>query len=193
MVSIKSKRLSAWFERLSDRERKIVLVGGSLLLLVAVGLGIALVQQKVSALEEEVTAGEEALAELTKQAPDYLRRKAEKAATEAQLEKEIRELLRKAEILDAQEDGKYGKGKLGSDLPDELRRRQDRLARIRQARKEMEAETAAATARQRKQEAEEARARAAAAREGDAPAAEQAELNRKVEMAEAKVSGDIEN
>jgi hypothetical protein len=36
---------------------------------------------------------------------------------EAQLEKEIRELMRRAEILDAQEDGKYGKGKLGSDLP----------------------------------------------------------------------------
>lgn len=93
MVSIKSKRLSAWFERLSDRERKIVLVGGSLLLLVAVGLGIALVQQKVTALEEEVTAGEAALAELTKQAPDYLRRKAEKAATEAQLEKAAKESL----------------------------------------------------------------------------------------------------
>ena len=42
---------------------------------------------------------------------------------EAQLEKEIKELMRRAEILDAQEDGKYGKGKLGSDLPNELRRR----------------------------------------------------------------------
>jgi hypothetical protein len=39
---------------------------------------------------------------------------------EAQLEKEIKELMRKAEILDAQEDSKYGKGKLGSDLPKEL-------------------------------------------------------------------------
>ena len=105
---------------------------------------------------------------------------------EEQLEKEIRALMRRAEILDAQEDGKYGKGKLGSDLPDELRRRQDRLARIRQARKEMEAETAAATARQRKQVAEEARAKAAAARVADAPAAEQAELNRKAETVEAK-------
>ena len=106
---------------------------------------------------------------------------------EKELEKEINALIRKAEILDAQEDRKrYGKGKLGSDLPDELRRRQDRLARIRQARKEMEAETAAATARQRQEEAEEARAKEAAARESDAPAAEQAELNRKVETAEAK-------
>ena len=105
---------------------------------------------------------------------------------EAQLEKEIRELLRRAEILDTQEDTRYGKGKLGSDLPAELRRRQDRLARIRQARKEMEAETAAATARQRQREAEQARAKAVAARESDAPAAEQSELNRKAETAAAK-------
>jgi transposase len=105
---------------------------------------------------------------------------------EKELEEEINALMRKAEILDAQEDRRYGKGNRGSDLPDELRRRQDRLARIRQARKEMEAETAAATARQRQQEAEEARAKAAAAHESDAPAAEQAELNRKAEAAAAK-------
>jgi hypothetical protein len=37
-----------------------------------------------------------------------------------------------------QEDKCNGKGKLGSDLPDELRRRQDPLARIRLAHKEME-------------------------------------------------------
>ena len=52
-----------------------------------------------------------------------------------------------AEIPEVQQDRRYGKGKLGSDLPDELRRRQDRLTRIRQAPKEMEAETAAAAAR----------------------------------------------
>ena len=67
---------------------------------------------------------------------------------EKELQKEINALMRKAEILDAQEeDRRYGKGKLGSELPDELRRRQVRLARIPQARKEMEAETAAAAAR----------------------------------------------
>jgi transposase len=105
---------------------------------------------------------------------------------EKQLQQEINALMRKAEILDAQEDRRYGKGKLGSDLPDELRRRQDRLVRIRQARKEMEAETAAAAARQRHEEAEAARAKAAAAHEADAPAAEQAELNRNAEAAAAK-------
>jgi transposase len=107
---------------------------------------------------------------------------------EKELEKEINALMRRAEILDAQEDKRYGKGKLGSELPDELRRRQDRLARIRQARKEMEAETAAAAARQRQQEAEEARAIASAARESDAVAAEQSELSQKAEAAAAKAN-----
>jgi transposase len=105
---------------------------------------------------------------------------------EKELEKEINALIRRAEILDAQEDKRYGKGKLGSDLPDELQRRQDRLARIRQARKEMEAETAAAAARQRQEEAEEAKAKATAARESNASAAEQAELTKKAEAAAAQ-------
>lgn len=105
---------------------------------------------------------------------------------EKQLQQEINALMRKAEILDAQEDRRYGKGKLGSELPDELRHKQGRLEKIRQARKEMEAETAAAAARQRQEEAEEARAKAAAAHEADAPAAEQAELTRKAEAAAAK-------
>ena len=103
-----------------------------------------------------------------------------------QLHQEINALMRKAEILDAQEDRRYGKGKQGSELPDELRRRQDRLARFRQARKEMEAETAAAAAHQRQEEAEEARAKAAAVQESDAAAAEQAELKKKAEVAAAK-------
>jgi transposase len=105
---------------------------------------------------------------------------------EKQLQQEINALMRKAEILDAQEDRRYGKGNLGSELPDELRHKQGRLEKIRQARKEMEAETAAAAARQRQEEAEEARAKAAAAHEADAPAAEQAELTRKAEAAAAK-------
>jgi hypothetical protein len=105
---------------------------------------------------------------------------------EKELEQQINALLRKAEILDAQEDRRYGKGKRGSELPAELRHKQGRLARIRQARKEMGAETATAAARQRQEESKEARARAAAAREADAPATEQAELNKKAETAAAK-------
>jgi hypothetical protein len=112
---------------------------------------------------------------------------------EKELEQEINALLRKAEILDAQEDKRYGKGKRGSELPEELRHKQSRLERIRQARKQMEAETAAAAARQRQEEADQARAQAEAAKEEDAPAAEQAALNKKAEVAAAKARAAIDN
>ena len=106
---------------------------------------------------------------------------------EAQLEKEIRELLRKAEILDAQEDGKYGKGKLGSDLPKELQLRQDRLEAISRARKALEAEAAAAAARDRVKQAAAAEA-AAHATDADAAAdaSEQQKLADKAARAREK-------
>jgi hypothetical protein len=106
---------------------------------------------------------------------------------EAQLEKEIKELMRKAEILDAQEDSKYGKGKLGSDLPKELQRRQDRLAKIFQARKAMEAEAAAAAARDRAKPATAAEAAAADAdAEKQADASEQHKLRKKADRSRQK-------
>ena len=72
--------------------------------------------------------------------------------------------MRKAEILDAQEDRRNGKTSSGSDLPDELRRGLERLERIRQARKEMEAETAEAAAASTARETDQARAQADAAK-----------------------------
>ena len=61
----------------------------------------------------------------------------------------MRALLRQAELIDAQEDGRYGKGKRGSELPEELQRRESRLEKIRQAKAELEAEATAAQARRR--------------------------------------------
>jgi transposase len=106
---------------------------------------------------------------------------------EAQLEKEIKELMRKAEILDAQEDSKYGKGKLGSDLPMELQRRQDRMEKISQARKALEAEAAAAAARDRAKQATAAEAAAAdALAEEHADASEQQKLRDKADRSRKK-------
>ena len=65
-------------------------------------------------------------------------------------------LLHKAEQLDAQEDGRYGKDKRGDELPQELQRRQERIEAIRKPRAELEAEAAADQARQREQQAKEA-------------------------------------
>ena len=119
---------------------------------------------------------------------------------EAQLEKEIRELMRRAELLDAQEDKKYGKGNLGSDLPEELRRREDRLKKIREARQALEAEAAAAAARDRAKQAAEAEtavteAEAANAgeqqklREKAAKAKEKAEAARELAIEKANAAG----
>ena len=106
---------------------------------------------------------------------------------EAQLEKEIKELMRKAELLDAQEDGKYGKGNLGSELPEDLRRRQDRLEKIKQARKALEAEAAAAASRDRAKQAAAAEAAAAAADvEAEADATEQQKLRKKANRSRQK-------
>ena len=89
--------------------------------------------------------------------------------SERQLEGEMRALLRKAEIIDGQEDGQYGKDKRGDELPEELQRRSNRLEWIRKAKAELEAEAAAAKARQREVQASEAEADAAAAEaSGDA-------------------------
>jgi hypothetical protein len=74
--------------------------------------------------------------------------------SERQLEAEMRALLRKAEIIDAQEDGHLGKGKRGDELPEELQRRSSRLEWIRKAKAELEAEAVAAKAAQRNDEAE---------------------------------------
>jgi transposase len=116
---------------------------------------------------------------------------------EQELEKEVKALLRKAEILDAQEDKKYGKGKRADGLPEELLRRTTRLEKIRQARKELEAEATACHARRRQEQAE----RAMQAVEEAAPerkdhqqrqadrAAEKAEAARNLAIEAAEVAG----
>ena len=93
--------------------------------------------------------------------------------TEVQLEAEIAALLRKAELIDAQEDARYGKGKRGDELPKELELRQDRLDALRKAKAELEAEAAADHARCREQQARAAEEKAteAAVQAADAEAA----------------------
>jgi transposase len=68
---------------------------------------------------------------------------------EAQLEAEIatiranvRALFEEAEAVDAEEDGRFGPDRRGDELPEELRRREQRLARIREAKRALEAEAA---------------------------------------------------
>lgn len=65
---------------------------------------------------------------------------------EAKLREQIAELLARAEQADQDEDSRYGKGKRGDGLPEELQRREMRLAAIERAKAELEAEAAQARA-----------------------------------------------
>jgi transposase len=54
----------------------------------------------------------------------------------------VRALLEEAEAVDAAEDERYGPDRRGDELPEELRRREQRLQRIREAKAALEAEAA---------------------------------------------------
>jgi hypothetical protein len=66
----------------------------------------------------------------------------------AQLDQQVQELLGEAEATDLQEDTQYGKGKRGDELPEEVRFRQQRREKIRQAQAALEAEARAQASRQ---------------------------------------------
>lgn len=57
---------------------------------------------------------------------------------EGELKREVEELLRRAEEVDQEEDRRYGQGRRGDELPEELRFRQRRLEKIRQAKAALE-------------------------------------------------------
>lgn len=59
---------------------------------------------------------------------------------ESRLKSEIAELLAEAERVDNEEDRRYGKGKRGNELPAELRRRESRLQKIREAKNKLESD-----------------------------------------------------
>jgi transposase len=89
---------------------------------------------------------------------------------ETRLRAEIDALLKQAQEVDAQDDATLGTRR-GDELPDELRRRQDRLTVIQEAKKRLEAEakTAADAERQRRAEAEAERQRTGKKRRGREP------------------------
>ncbi len=59
---------------------------------------------------------------------------------EKELEREVAELLRKAQQVDEAEDKRYGKGRRGDEIPPELRFRESRLKKIREAKEALERE-----------------------------------------------------
>jgi transposase len=68
---------------------------------------------------------------------------------EQRLEAEVRELLKQAQEVDEEEDRRYGKGKRGDEIPQELAFRESRLRKIREAKAALEAEAREAAERAR--------------------------------------------
>jgi hypothetical protein len=58
--------------------------------------------------------------------------------TEKRLREEVRKLLNQAEAADKEEDHRYGRDRRGDELPEELQRRETRIARIREAKQALE-------------------------------------------------------
>src|ERR1017187_10020766 len=58
--------------------------------------------------------------------------------TEKRLREEVRQLLKQAEAADKEEDSYYGRDRRGEELPEEMRRRETRIARIREAKQALE-------------------------------------------------------
>lgn len=58
---------------------------------------------------------------------------------EKRLRKEAQELLKQAEAVDEEEDKRYGRDRRGDELPEELQRRETRIARIQEAKKALKA------------------------------------------------------
>lgn len=74
--------------------------------------------------------------------------------TERKIEAEVEKLLQRAEEVDREEDARWGSDDGAEDLPQELKRRHQRLARIREAKAELEREAAESRAAQLRQLAE---------------------------------------
>jgi transposase len=60
---------------------------------------------------------------------------------ESELRREVRKLLKEAEKIDSREDKLYGQHGRGDDLPEELKHRETRLAKIREAKRALEEKT----------------------------------------------------
>lgn len=58
----------------------------------------------------------------------------------SELEAEVKRLLSAAEAMDTSEDSRYGKGRRGDEVPEELRFKQSRLAKIKEAKEALERE-----------------------------------------------------
>lgn len=88
-----------------------------------------------------------------------------------QLEAEVKQLLEEAQTVDEDEDARYGKGKRIDEIPQDLQRRQERIAKIKEAKASIEAQAKADAEAQRQslQEKEDALEKDGKPRKGRKP------------------------
>lgn len=110
---------------------------------------------------------------------------------EEELNRQIAELLEKAESVDAQEDERYGEDKRGDELPAELQLKEKRREKLREARKALEAQAALAQAEHKRGLANKRAEKALQARADDRAAAEK-KAARGEEIAQAAASRAVE-
>jgi transposase len=70
----------------------------------------------------------------------------------AELEAEVKGLLQEAEAVDQAEDQRYGQGRRGDELPEELRFKRSRLAKIKEAKEALEREAREKAEQQRREQ-----------------------------------------
>lgn len=105
--------------------------------------------------------------------------------THESIEKEVKRIFDEAEAKDLEEDALYGEGKRGDELPEELRHRESRRARLKECQERLEKEAAAKAAvqtakiekRQAEEEATGQKKRGRKPQEPDARPAEEAKAN----------------
>ncbi len=103
LMASKLGRLGAAFERMSDRERKLVLGGIAVMTLIGLVLVAVLVSRRVSALEEEVQGNEAALKDISAAAPRYLALREEEKSVADQLDRAAKEPLQATVLAIAKE------------------------------------------------------------------------------------------
>lgn len=115
-------------------------------------------------------------------------RERELAEEVAQLRAQAAALVAQAEAVDAAEDEKFG-DRRGDELPDELARKESRLATLRQAKQALEADAAEAAAERQKVKAAR-KARKAAVRQAEREGASPEEIDAAADAAEDAVEHD---
>jgi len=121
-MASRTGRMMEAFERMSERERRLVMLLATLVFLLVVVVGALLVRKKTKAVEDEISEGRDKLMQVQREAPTYLKRKKEAEEADKQFQRATKDSLQATLLA-------IGK-KVMFEMPDEsgLLMRQDKLS-----------------------------------------------------------------